>query len=261
MPSLYAHYRFGILLLPRLPADIRGTIARHRNMFDAGLQGPDFFFYYKPGTKSEIPQLARHFHRQSGGEFFTRVCQGLRIDSDEEILAYLYGVLGHYCLDSVCHPYIGEASGGDGLLHNAMESEFDRYLLSRDGVRRPHTYRRSKLLRLTKVQCSLISSFYPPATAQEIYEASRTMSRVTGLLTCGNGVHRAAANAVLHSLGPETPGLMMPPRPDPRFAQQNGELESLYDRALDRYPELMDQLRDHLTFREPLGPEFEPLFG
>ena len=38
MPAGYAHYRFGKLLLPHLPADVRQTIQRFRRMYDAGLQ-------------------------------------------------------------------------------------------------------------------------------------------------------------------------------------------------------------------------------
>ena len=261
MPSLYAHYRFGTQLLPRLPADIRGTITRHRAMFDAGLQGPDFFFYHKPGAHSAVRHLGSALHRQTGREFFTRSCRGLRIDSDEEVLAYLYGLLGHYCLDSVCHPYIHEQSGGDSRKHNAMESEFERFLLAQDGARRPHAHRRSKYLHLTKAQCGLIAPFYAPATAQEIHEAATAMAHVTDLLTSGSGLYRLAAKGVLRTLGTEKLGLLMGSRPDEEFAASNAALCACYDRALDRYPELMDRLRDHLTFREPLGAEFDAIFG
>ena len=261
MPSLYAHHRFGTQLLPRLPADIRGTITRHKVMFDAGLQGPDFFFFHKPGGQSAVRQLGSTFHRQSGAAFFTRACRGLRIDSDEEVLAYLYGLLGHYCLDSVCHPYVHAQSGGDSWRHNAMESEFDRFLLSQDGCSRPHAHRRSRYLKLTRAQCKLISPFYAPATAQEIFEAASAMVRVTDLLTSGSGLYRLAAKGVLRALGPEKTSLLIPAKPNGEFADCCGELSALYDRALDRYPELMDRLRDHLTFREPLGAEFDAIFG
>ena len=261
MPSLYAHHRFGTQLLPRLPADIRGTITRHKAMFDAGLQGPDFFFYHKPGGQSAIRQLGSVFHRQSGTEFFTRACRGLRIDSDEEVLAYLYGLLGHYCLDSVCHPYIHARSGGDSRRHNAMESEFDRFLLSQDGCARPHAHRRSRYLKLTRAQCGRISPFYAPAAGQDIHEAVSSMARVTDLLTSGSSLYRLAAKGVLHCLGTEKLGLLMPAKSDEEFADSSRELSALYDRALDRYPELMDRLRDHLTFREPLGEAFDAIFG
>ena len=46
MPSVYAHYRLGVALLPTFPADARRTIQRFRRLFDVGLHGPDIFFYY-----------------------------------------------------------------------------------------------------------------------------------------------------------------------------------------------------------------------
>ena len=59
MPAIYAHHRFGNLILPGLPADVRGAIMRNRSLFDAGLQGPDFLFYYKPTAKNPVYALAR----------------------------------------------------------------------------------------------------------------------------------------------------------------------------------------------------------
>lgn len=261
MPSLYAHHRFGEQILPRLPADIRGTIARHRAMFDSGLQGPDFLFFYKPSSKNPIRALAGAIHRQSGREYFTHICRELRIDSDEEILAYLFGLLGHYCLDSVCHPFIRSRTGSDSHKHNAMESEFERYLLARDGVKKPHTYPRSRLTRLNQHQCGLIRSFYEPAAGEEIFVAAQSQRLFISLLTCSNGLHRAIAGAVVQSLGEDTMGLIIPPKPDPEFSADNEPLLALFDQALERYPQLMDRLRDHLTFREPLSEGFDAIFG
>ena len=70
MPASYAHYRFGKLLLPQLPADVRQTIQRFRRMYDLGLQGPDFFFYYNIFMKTSTGALGSTFHRQTGQEFF-----------------------------------------------------------------------------------------------------------------------------------------------------------------------------------------------
>ena len=66
MPASYAHYRFGKLLLPSLPVHVRQTIQRFRRMYDMGLQGPDFFFYYNPFLHTATGELGRVFHRQTG---------------------------------------------------------------------------------------------------------------------------------------------------------------------------------------------------
>ena len=261
MPSLYAHYRFGNLILPSLPADVRGAVTRHRDLFDAGLQGPDFFFYYKPTSQTAVGSLGRDIHLLTGRDFFTEVCRWLSLTSDEAEQVYLYGLLGHYCLDSLCHPYVCEQSRLGKAGHNAIESEFDRHLLLLDGVKRPHAYPRARLLRLKTEDFHLVSRFYPPASPEQIREAVAATRQITGLITCGNPVHRLAATAVLHSLGNERIGLMVPPKSNPALAESNETLRSLFNQALLLYPALLEQLRDHLSFREPFGPEFDRIFG
>ena len=59
MPSTYAHYRFGVAMLPGLPGDVRRTIGRFRRLFDVGLHGPDIFYF--------ISKTAGTFSRESAG--------------------------------------------------------------------------------------------------------------------------------------------------------------------------------------------------
>ena len=74
MPSVYAHYRFGVALLPTMPADARRTIQRFRSLFEVGLHGPDIFYYGSPIEKTKTGFLGIKFHEQTGREFFQRVC-------------------------------------------------------------------------------------------------------------------------------------------------------------------------------------------
>ena len=74
MPSGYAHYRFGKLIIPQLPADIRGPILRHRALFDVGLHGPDFLFFHHFFKQTNLYQLGSMYHKQSGRDFFTAAC-------------------------------------------------------------------------------------------------------------------------------------------------------------------------------------------
>lgn len=261
MPSIYAHYRFGTQILPELPADVRAAVSRHRNLFDAGLQGPDFFFFYQPFHKNDISKLGTAFHRQSGREFFSRVCEDLRGGCREEETVYLYGLLGHYCLDAHCHPFVHEMTDDTTMGHNAMESEFDRYLLALDGIKKPHTHNRAALLKLPKDGPAVLARFYPPATGDQIREAMSSAMAFTTLLTCGNPLHRAIAGSVLKGLGPEQMGLILPPSPDAPYVPLNEPLKKRFDEALAHYPELLEQLRDHLIFRDPLGEGFDPIFG
>ena len=47
MPSSFAHHRFGESVMSALPADVCGLLQRQRKLFELGLQGPDFFYFYR----------------------------------------------------------------------------------------------------------------------------------------------------------------------------------------------------------------------
>lgn len=257
MPSSFAHYQFGAQALPMLPADIRNPIQRCRALYDLGLQGPDFFFYYKfySHAGGDIRQLARKYHYRTGKEVFSRICRDLGHPTDPE-LAYLYGLMGHYCLDSHCHPLIHEASHEESLVHNAIESEFDRYLMKKSGIQRPHGYNRGVHLKCGRGCGSIIARFYPEAKPEQILEGLKTMALVLGLLTIHPG-----AKQVLKGMGGAYPGLLMHKEPDPEQKKWNEPLQQLYEAALEQYPEQLQQLHSHLAFAEPFGEEFDTIFG
>ncbi len=261
MPSAYAHYRFGVQIIPSLPADVRRTIARNRSLFDAGLQGPDPLFYYKPMSKNDIVPLASNFHRQSGGEFFERICRKIRRHPTEETLAYLYGVLAHYCLDSLCHPFVNEMTKDGPVSHNELESEFERYLLRLDGVKRPFGINRGVHLKLKKDQCAIPASFYPPVTPEQFYQAMKSMSQTLYWLSGNTELYHGLADRVLKFMGGQNPGLLMRLKSNPACSQYNSQMLAYFNTAVEQFPLYLEQLRSHITFSEPLGEEFTAIFG
>lgn len=255
MPANYAHYRFGKRILPHLPADVRQCIQRFRRMYDMGLHGPDIFFYYNPIMKTAVGGLGGKFHMQTGQEFFPKACTAA---GSEAARAYLYGLLGHYCLDSVCHPYvqkivdIGEAS------HVALESEFDRYLLALDKEPSPHTYDMSKRFRLTRGECMTVAEFYPPATGSNVSQSVKFMAFFSKFLANPN---RARIEKLIRKVKPEYCDNLIPESEVEELAPYIRELKALYDQALEKYPVLLEQLADHMQNGEALGEDFAPDFG
>lgn len=255
MPSCYAHYRFGVHVLPTLPESVQKLIEANRNQFDLGLQGPDFFFFYRLGKNTPVKKLGSKFHFQRGTEFFGRICRELPNPTEGE-LAYLYGLLGHYCLDSQSHPMIHRLSKGDSLIHNRMESEFERYLMNLDGISRPHFRDRGWFLPCKADCCRVAARFYHGATAGQIREALWTMRLILGLLMVHPG-----AKWVLGWMGGANPGLVMESRPVPEYAEINRALNARFDEALVRYSVCLDQLQAHLASGKPFGKELEGIFG
>ena len=253
MPASYAHYRFGKRLLPSLPADIRQTIQRFRRMYDMGLQGPDFFFYYNVLMKTAIGDLGKTFHRQTGQEFFTVAGKAATSDAAK---AYLYGLLGHYCLDSTCHPFVNQLDKIGEARHVPLESELERFLLALDKELSPEAYDVSKHIRITRGECMTVAEFFPGVSGGQVFWSIRSMAIAKKFLA--NPKRQKAP------LRDKLPGLydqMIPAEENPDWVPYIRELNDLYEQALERYPQLLSQLTAHLETGEALDESFASCFG
>ena len=64
MPSFYAHNRFGKEVCKELPKEIHQIIQEYPSAYKAGLQGPDFLFFYRPFLPCHVNTLG-HAHINS----------------------------------------------------------------------------------------------------------------------------------------------------------------------------------------------------
>lgn len=258
MPSTYAHYRFGTLAVPALPEEIQRSVQRFRQLYDVGLHGPDLFFFYQPLFQTKMGALGRQYHAMTGTQFFEKAVQQLHQAPSEGAQVYLYGVLGHYALDSVCHPLILKTAAEGKLGHVEIETEFDRYLLAADGREPPHLQRRARHVRLTWGECVTVSHFYPPASAYTVRHSVRHMVLTDWLLAAKN---RETLPRLLRLGGPNAVQMAMYTRPNHSCAVMNEPLEALFHQALERYPRMAEQLQSHFFTGVAFGPEFEAAFG
>lgn len=261
MPANYAHYRFGAQLLPTLPADVRRPIQRFRRMFDVGLHGPDIFFYYNIVMDTPVGKLGGKFHAMSGREFFGMVCRRLRLDPTEAGQAYLYGLLAHYCLDSVCHPFINGQVAEGKIGHVELETEFDRFLLVKDGHNPPQAFDSSRHIKLTKGECATVAGLYPTATPANILHCVNAMSGITKLLATPQGKSRTMMTKAAGVAGEKFTPHIMGAEPNENCAHLDEAMLELYDQAAANYPVLLEQLVAHMTHNASLGEEFTPTFG
>ena len=253
MPASYAHYRFGKLLLPTLPADVRQTIQRFRRMYDMGLQGPDFFFYYNVLMKTATGDLGKTFHRQTGQEFFTVAGKAATSDAAK---AYLYGLLGHYCLDSTCHPFVNQVDKIGEARHVPLESELERFLLALDKEPSPEAYDVSKHIRITRGECMTVAEFFPGVSGGQVFWSIRSMAIAKKFLA-----NPKRQNSPLRDKIPGLYDQMIPAEENPDWVPYIRELNDLYEQALERYPQLLSQLTAHLETGEALEESFAPCFG
>lgn len=261
MPSSYAHHRFGTQIIPMMPADVRGPILRHRALFDMGLHGPDFLFYHNFLKTTPLYRLGSHYHEQSGKVFFSRCCDHLRQHPSEAAFAYLHGLLAHYCLDSRCHPLVYGMTDDTDLDHGELETEFDRYLMALDGIKKPHETNISRHLKLSKDDFEVIAGFYPDISAKEITLCIRNMTLAQRLLTLPTTPGHAAVAAFTKLAGKVTAGMVMTIGPNPKCDHLDRKLLALYEQALAKFPDHLEQLNHHMAYGEPFGDDFNANFN
>ncbi len=261
LPSSYAHYRFGCQALAFLPETEAALIRSHRRLYDFGLHGPDPFFYYNPAFSNPIGRLGSRLHKVSGVDFFSRFVRRYRLQPSDAALAYLYGVLAHYCLDSRCHPSINHWDSTGKSSHCAIEAEFDRFLLEKDGRTPPHTQDLSAHMCITAADAALIAHFYAPVTPQQILRSSRNMVFLTKLLASPDGIRRNFVSSAARLCGPAAADMVMPRQKNPDCAQYDAPLLALYEQAFADFPEMVSQLNGLISSRIPLKELFRPSFG
>ena len=138
MPAAYAHYCFGKKVYRALPKKEQEIIKEGKYAFLLGLHGPDLLFYYFPICKNRINQQGVRLHKHMAADFFEYGVEQYQKEQyqkepDPALRAYLYGYLCHFMLDSECHPYINLYMEEKDLGHLEIETEFDRWLMERDG--------------------------------------------------------------------------------------------------------------------------------
>lgn len=261
MPGLYAHYRFGSAVLASMPADIRRSIQRFRRLYDVGLHGPDLFYNYYPLGAGAGSLLGVKFHEQTGRAFFTRSCRAIRLERSEAASAYLYGVLCHYVLDSVLHPFISLTADECGITTLEIETELDRYLLEQDGKLPPNGQKLTRHLKLTEGECETVAAFYPPATGKTVRTALRSTATATRLMMNPEGISGNLIKAAVSILGKPAQGMLMSAKENPKCAHLNGPLLEMYEDALIRFPDYLLQIQAHMTYSAPLDADFDRPFG
>lgn len=261
MPSTYAHYRFGTQMLTTMPGDVRRTIQRFRQLFEMGLHGPDIFFYNSPLLKTNVGFLGAKYHEQTGEDFFARVCRSLRLEPSEAATAYLYGVLCHYCLDSLCHPYVRKAAEKGEVTHAQLETEFERYLLELDGKLPACSQDLSQHIRLTPGECETVARFYPPASPGNIKRSVKDMAVFVKLFAAPEGMRRNVLEKGVGIVAKSYSDMLMAEKPLPLCLPYLPGLMEKYEKAARRFPEMLNQLQAHMAYSAPFGDEFKGIFG
>ena len=221
MPGMISHYLCGELCSGRLlGSEIGGVIERHRQIYNLGTQGPDFFFYYIPCLiRPSIYRLGNVIHTSRVGEFFrSLLTHAMKLEGDEReaALSYICGYLTHYALDGNAHPYIYYKSGfkteGDSrpsihysVRHQNFETNVDILMLKLATGQKPADKKLWKLINVSRRQAagaaSVISSglrdvYGVQLGKRQVYRAMSSMVIITRVLQSRKGRRKRLIGSV-----------------------------------------------------------------
>ena len=264
MPTTYTHYRFGKDVLQDLPDTIQKTIMNNRAQFDIGLHGPDLLFYYNPLSKNEVSEIGYRMHDESGNVFFSKAAEILKqmAGDTSASLAYIYGFICHFALDSICHPYVEELDEKGPISHSEIEAEFDRVLLEKDGFQ-PLSQKVTGHITWKKETICAIAPFFPQVTKKQIKLTLQSMKFFLDILVAPNGMKRNLINGVLKISGnyEKLHTLLMNIEPNPKCAISNQRLMELYKESIPLAISLIQNFDAYLQDSISLDHAFKHTFG
>ncbi len=148
MPGFRTHFIFGQICCKELKASpnakdltLYHLMKDYPGAFALGLQGPDIFFYNAPSHLFHKKNMGIRMHGKDTLSMFHTLLhlRGSILDPTLQQLAdaYILGYIGHYTLDTVCHPYIhyrtNKLSGKDANYtfgcHVLLETDIDGAML------------------------------------------------------------------------------------------------------------------------------------
>ena len=170
MPGYVTHYIFGREVYHNLKNNsLKKNLYYNRAAYGLGLQGPDIFFYYLPSYVLEGHNIGALAHVRETSAFFQGLIESRNQFSSRTDLniaeAYLIGFLGHYTLDTICHPYIyamthykDKKEKAYFSRHAYLETDIDTALLDLKLHRQPCNFHTEDTIRLTHRQKHVIAS-------------------------------------------------------------------------------------------------------
>jgi hypothetical protein len=138
MPSLATHYLFGQDVMQKTNEPVRNTIEKSIGAFYLGLQGPDIFFYYLAhAVIARNHNIGKFMHAKRSDLFFYKYIHYLndhKLNKNAAALSYFYGMLCHYSLDCIAHPYIYYFTNLHDKSNSGIRKSLDSHVLFESGI-------------------------------------------------------------------------------------------------------------------------------
>jgi len=263
MPTTYAHYLFGKRVYEQLPQSLQAVINQNRGLYDIGVHGPDLLFYYHFYKKNPINTYGFAMHNEPAHHFFTHALKVLpQMKNQTAAWAYLYGFITHFTLDMACHSYVEKMEAVSGISHNEIETEFDRYLLEREG-KDPLTFYRATHLHPSPRNAQIIAAFFSHIAPRQILSALKSqcfLHRVF-MWNCLRRERFLYALLKKNKTFREYQALVMNSLPNPKTKAYGELLNRQLEKVIPTAVSLIEQFEQTLLGNAPLPKEFDLDFG
>lgn len=169
MPGFTTHYLFGQQTYQLMQNSVlKQNIQKYHTVYALGLQGPDIFFYDVYSAVFAKKNPGSTAHTADTRCFLRNLLESPRVFPSKKerqiAAAYIAGFIGHYLLDTACHPYVYAMTHYDKKPHGyigqhiRLETDIDTTLLWQFLHKRPSEFRQNESIAITKEQRSVIST-------------------------------------------------------------------------------------------------------
>ena len=199
MPSIYAHNKFGKLVIPNLSREMKAVIKKYPNSFRIGLQGPDFLFFYRAFSKNKINKIGVYYHHHDIYPFIEHALEVIRIFGTNSCqFSYIMGFICHFVLDNACHPFVHTAMNTTGCGHIEIEGDLDQLILSSEDYV-PEYYPLHFLIPTDQTTALSIAPFYESLSVNTVQKSLRWMKRIKKLFVAPGFFKRSLIDLAMHA--------------------------------------------------------------
>ena len=262
MPTTYAHWRFGDKCIRMLPDDLQNIILNNRAIFDYGVHGPDIFFYYNCLKHNEVNRYGSAMHDIPYKDTLAQIKENFKKTENKDMaLSYLLGFTCHFTLDSYCHGFIEKVDETMPYSHGKIESQFDRYLLIKDGFN-PVTKSVTDMFHPDKKMAKVISGRFNKFDEDIIYKTLKDQKLYLNLLKDNSDIKRFFLTTAMDiAKVPSFKDLLITKENVEELKPVNIRLNKYFDMALKHYPVLADSLIGYLSDKNELNTYFKHNFS
>jgi len=199
MPNFITHSYFGDLVVKSLEPDKQELIEQRRDLFYMGANGPDLFFSFRE-LNFGLPSLANQMQFTKAFEVFAAAAAYLQEHPEDSAASvYFVGLLCHYALDSVAHPYVCYAVDNcffadypakyQKSMHTIMEVYFDEYIIKNKQNLQLTSYNPKNLITAKKADRHKMAQLYQDIVLP-IYQMSTSNKAMSASIWIAYFFHR-----------------------------------------------------------------------